>query len=88
MKWRSLYALSADPQVRDPRRAVELARRCVELEPEAASCWKVLGMAEYRAGNWDAALKAIERDFELRGGKPYAYPNLIRALALAQRPLG
>ena len=37
------------------------------------------------AGNWDAALKAIEKDYALRGGKSYVYPNLIRALAHARK---
>ena len=82
-----LLAIARDPEVRDAARAVTLARMSVEILPGEmdAVFWKVLGTAEYKAGNWDAALRAVEKDAELRGGGGYAYPWLIRALAHARR---
>src|SRR5262249_2141972 len=45
-----------DPAKRNPKRAVELARRAVELEPENDGSWYILGVACYRAGEWTEAL--------------------------------
>jgi serine/threonine protein kinase/WD40 repeat protein len=46
--WR--LAASADPKLRDPRRAVELAKKAVELAPGEGLY--TLGLAHYRAGDW------------------------------------
>lgn len=59
------------PQFRDPARAVELARKAVELAPTEGDCWITLGVAEYRAGAWDYAIEALTKSMELRsGGSP------------------
>ena len=49
---------------RRPRRA--LARESVEIEPQEPGFWKGLALAEYRAGDLDAALKAETKALELR----------------------
>jgi serine/threonine protein kinase/tetratricopeptide (TPR) repeat protein len=55
----------------DPTRAVELARKAVELTPASGLCWKTLGLAHYRVGNWKEAIAAQEKANELRqGGGP------------------
>jgi tetratricopeptide (TPR) repeat protein len=78
----SLYAGSPEVRLRDPAHALELARRAVELEPENDSpMWKMLALAEYRNGCWDAALETLE----LHCGTGYSYHWLIRALALARK---
>ena len=61
-------ATSADPKLRDPARAVELAKKAVELKPKEGSCWNTLGVAHYRAGDWGAAVAALEKSGELRQG--------------------
>jgi superkiller protein 3 len=63
-----LLATAPDAQVRDPARAVELAKRAVELVPKAGFIWNTLGAAHYRAGDWKAAIAALEKSMELRKG--------------------
>jgi Flp pilus assembly protein TadD len=56
-----LLATCPDAKVRDPGRAVEFARKAVQLEPKQANFWQTLGHAEYRAGNWESAIAALEK---------------------------
>jgi tetratricopeptide (TPR) repeat protein len=63
-----MLATHADPKVRDPRRAVELARKAVALAPKVATYWNTLGTAHYRAGDWKAALDALNKSMELGNG--------------------
>jgi tetratricopeptide (TPR) repeat protein len=65
-----VLAVCPDPKVRDPARAVEHARKAVELGPSVASYWGNLGMAHYRAGHWQQAVAALDKADELwMGGK-------------------
>jgi tetratricopeptide (TPR) repeat protein len=54
-------------KLRGPARAVELAQKAVELEPLQES-WRTLGVAQYRAGDWKAALEALKKSMDLREG--------------------
>jgi tetratricopeptide (TPR) repeat protein len=56
-----LLATCPDAKVRDPGRAVELARKAVQLEPKQGFYWQTLGYAEYRAGNWESAIAALDK---------------------------
>jgi tetratricopeptide (TPR) repeat protein len=57
--------------LRRPAEAVELARKAVERAPKAGAIWNTLGVAEYRAGSWDEAIKALLQSVELTsGGSP------------------
>ena len=51
-----------------PSRAVALARKAVELEPKNWAYRNTLGAAQYRAGDWKAAIAALEKSMELRKG--------------------
>ena len=55
-------------QLRDPPRAVALARHAVQLSPELPICWTVLGAAQYRLGDPAAAIEALQRATELQDG--------------------
>src|SRR5206468_2067034 len=74
------YATFTGPEERDAARALELARKAVEIEPKEAGFWKGLALAEYRVGDFDAALKAETKALELRKSDGYRYDWLLLAL--------
>jgi Flp pilus assembly protein TadD len=53
--------VSDDPTVRNPARAVVLARRAAELAPNHDGIWNTLGVACYQNGDWSQAATALER---------------------------
>ena len=57
-----------DPKLRDPKRAVELAKEAVELTPNSRMAWQNLGWILYRAGNWKASIEALEKSCKLQNG--------------------
>jgi dipeptidyl aminopeptidase/acylaminoacyl peptidase len=61
-------ATNADEKERDPHRAVELAREAVKWGPKEGTFWNTLGVTQYRAGDWKAAIEALKRSMELRNG--------------------
>jgi tetratricopeptide (TPR) repeat protein len=80
-----LLATCPDAKLRDPKRAVELARKATELASKVSNNWGTLGAAQYRGGDWKAAVAALEKARELSGGGD-AYNWLF--LAMAHRKLG
>src|SRR5262249_48606121 len=50
------------------KRAVELARKAAELAPKEGYIRNTLGVAQYRAGAWKAAITELEKSMELRKG--------------------
>jgi serine/threonine protein kinase/tetratricopeptide (TPR) repeat protein len=54
-------ATCADPQFRDGRRAVEVAKKVVERQPREADYWLTLGAAHYARGDWQPALEALHK---------------------------
>lgn len=54
-----LLASSEAAELRNPVRAVDLARRAVDVSPGFLSAWNTLGVAHYRAGDWPAAVEAL-----------------------------
>jgi serine/threonine protein kinase/tetratricopeptide (TPR) repeat protein len=63
-----LLATCPDSKVWDPKRAVELAKKAVELAPRGGNYWNTLGVSQYRAGEWKAAITALEKSMELGKG--------------------
>jgi tetratricopeptide (TPR) repeat protein len=61
-----LLATCPDAKVRDPKRAVELARKAVDRMPLAFQ--NTLGVAHYRAGDDQAAVVALAKSVEMRQG--------------------
>jgi tetratricopeptide (TPR) repeat protein len=53
------------PDLRDPERARRVAQKATELAPRVGGYWNTLGVAQYRAGDWKAAVAALERSMEL-----------------------
>jgi serine/threonine protein kinase/tetratricopeptide (TPR) repeat protein len=63
-----LLATCPDAALRDPLRAVEIATKAVELRPMEGTFRNTLGVALYRAGDWHAAIEALDKSLELRQG--------------------
>jgi tetratricopeptide (TPR) repeat protein/tRNA A-37 threonylcarbamoyl transferase component Bud32 len=80
-----LLATCPDAKVRDPNRAVELAKIAVQLAPTDGVCWKTLGVAHYRAGDAKAAVAALDKSVALNKGSD-AVGRLF--LAMSHRKLG
>jgi tetratricopeptide (TPR) repeat protein len=66
MAW--ALATHHDPKVRNPARAVVLARKAVDMYPRNANYWNTLGVAQYRAGDWRSAVDSLEKSMMLRDG--------------------
>jgi tetratricopeptide (TPR) repeat protein len=58
-------ATCRDPALLDAGEAVRLARRAVELVPRGEDCWRALGVACYRAGDWQGAVTALRKAMAL-----------------------
>jgi serine/threonine protein kinase/Flp pilus assembly protein TadD len=63
-----LLATANNLNHRAPQRAVELAKRAVELAPREANIWNTLGVAQYSAGQWQPAIDSLEKSMTLRKG--------------------
>jgi serine/threonine-protein kinase len=61
-------ATDLNGKLRDPGLAVELARKAVALEPQNGMIQNTLGVAHYRAGDMNAAIKELHKSMELRKG--------------------
>ena len=55
-----LLAVRPDLPVHNPAQAMELAQDATRLAPEKASHWTMLGLADYRMGNWKGSIDAME----------------------------
>jgi len=50
-----------NPHLWDAARAIELATESLKVFPDRAAYWTTLGAAQYRAGNFSAALQSLEK---------------------------
>jgi serine/threonine protein kinase/tetratricopeptide (TPR) repeat protein len=77
------WLLATCPEVnyRDAARAVELAKDAVEQAPLDGNYWNTLGVAQYRAGNFQAAVEALEKAEELDPDKQLAINGFFLAMA-------
>jgi serine/threonine protein kinase len=75
-----------DSRYSDPRRAVELAENAVALVPDEGTFWNTLGVSHYRAGNWQAAVDALERSSRYIGDAGIGFNAVF--LAMSQWQLG
>jgi serine/threonine protein kinase/Flp pilus assembly protein TadD len=57
---------SADLKLRNHAEGLKLARKAVKLAPNDGNYWNTLGAAHYRAGEWKAAIAALEKSMQLR----------------------
>ncbi|MCF7958617.1 MAG: tetratricopeptide repeat protein [Phycisphaerae bacterium] len=66
--------------------AVKLAEKTVQADPNEANYWNTLGVAHYRAGQWEEASTALKKTMELSKGE-YDGCNLF-FIAMARWQLG
>lgn len=78
-------AVVPDSRLRDPTRAVEHGNRAVQLAPERGSYWNTLGVAYYRAGDWAAAIDALEKAEALEPERNLAVNGCFLAMAHWQK---
>jgi serine/threonine protein kinase/Flp pilus assembly protein TadD len=83
--WAWYLAAAADPKHRNGPRAVELARKATALAPGNGDIWNTLGVAHYRAGEWQSAISALEKSVALHKA---ADPSDSFFLAMANWQLG
>jgi len=79
-------ATNAEASVQHINRAVELAKKAVELDPAQGTFWNTLGVAQYRAGDWNAATAALKKSEDLLKGNELSFNAFF--LAMAQWQLG
>lgn len=73
-------AICPDQRLRDPERAVEVAKRAIARASEEGSLWNTLGVALYRTGEFEESRKALVKSMELRsGGDPWDWFFLAMA---------
>jgi tetratricopeptide (TPR) repeat protein/serine/threonine protein kinase len=57
-----------DPKMRDTAEGLKLAKKAVDLAPKDPVCWRTLGLAYYRAGEWKNSAEALKTSANLFGG--------------------
>jgi tetratricopeptide (TPR) repeat protein len=81
------WTLATGPvHTRDPARALDLARRAVELTPDQAIYHNTLGVALYRAARYDESVTVLERSLAAGRGEADAFDLFF--LAMARHQLG
>jgi serine/threonine protein kinase/tetratricopeptide (TPR) repeat protein len=63
-----ILANCPDRTLRDPGKALELAKEAVELAPRNGGYLNTLGTAHYRVGDWKNTVGAMKKSLELRKG--------------------
>jgi WD40 repeat protein/tetratricopeptide (TPR) repeat protein len=81
------WSLAAGPEpLRDPKRAVDLARRAADKSPKHAHIRHTLGVALYRDGRYRDAMAELDSSLELGKGSVDAY--CLYFLAMCHHRLG
>jgi len=87
---RLVWLLASCParEIRDPARAVELARKAVDLVPDDPSSTGALGAAQYRAGDYDNAAVTLRAALDLRSDWGRGCASNVLFLAMAEHRRG
>jgi tetratricopeptide (TPR) repeat protein len=77
-------ATGKNPSEKDTHEAVTLAKKAVNLIPDASTYWNTLGVAHYRMKEWNESVQALQKSIEL--GKQRDISNwFFLALAFHQK---
>ena len=83
-----LLATCPDSRIRDLAGAVKLAQRATEVDPKNGDAWNTLGVAHYRLGDGDAALRELGKSQELNRGESVNAVRTWLFLAMAHSTKG
>jgi tetratricopeptide (TPR) repeat protein len=86
-----LLATCPEAKIRDPKRAVQLAENAVKGAPKEAFVWTTLGLARYRAGDWEGAARDLQEALKLlqaTSGFDKCVGRSLLFLAMARQRLG
>jgi serine/threonine protein kinase len=61
-------ATAADPKTRNATEAIRVSRQAIEMIPKKGDFWNTLGVAQYRAGEFKAAIETLTKSTQLRKG--------------------
>jgi WD40 repeat protein len=81
-----LLATCPEAAVRDPSRAVALARKALGVKPDEPNTWNSLGAALYRDERFREAIDALHKAEQLNPGSVFAFNGFF--LAMAHHQLG
>jgi tetratricopeptide (TPR) repeat protein len=74
-------ATCSDERDRDPRRAIQLAKKAIAKERDNRAFWNTLGVAHYRDGDLGQAIRSLEVSMRLsKGGDSFDWFFLAMAL--------
>jgi tetratricopeptide (TPR) repeat protein len=68
--------------------AWQQAQAAYQLAPEPSACLTTLGLAQYRLGQYEAAVETLARSEKLRATRADSHPADLAFLAMAQYQLG
>ena len=74
----------SDERFRDTARAAAAERSAMELLPENYGAWMVLGMAQYRSGEWADARTTLLKAIELNGSNNHFHASCFLAMTYWQ----
>lgn len=74
-------ALHGEGSKRGSDLAVKMAKRAVELSPDAGHIVNTLGVAYYRAGDWKAAIETLKKADQLSNGQHFGINAFVIAMA-------
>lgn len=63
-----ILATCPDRKLRNPEKALALAKHVTERAPQKPNFWNTLGAACYRNGDWQGTIRALGRSMELGKG--------------------
>jgi uncharacterized protein HemY len=78
--------MAGPTELRDPRAALDLARKAAELEPQSALYLNTLGVALYRNGKYTEVISVLEKSLAASRGESDAFDLFF--LAMCHHQLG
>ena len=76
-----ILATSPEPKLRDTGLSLRLAKRAVLVVPNEHSYWNTLGVAQYRAGQWSAAIATLSWSMQIANGQLESFDTFFLAMA-------